>query len=163
MAKALPSSVRDAGSIPGQGAKVPHASWPIKQNIRQDQHCNKFSKDFKNIYIKQVFKTQTYFSFNDIIGQLERCWRPLWKPNWSVYKSWAFKDLLNRNAYEFISKDIHKSIRHSTSHRASAENSIQVHWWFHKSINYSVFLRWKTLLQRKWMNYQYTQLWKWIS
>lgn len=85
--KALLSSVRDAGSVPGQGAKIPHASWPIKQNIKQDQRCNKLSKDFKNIHIKQVFKIQANFSFNDIAGQLEHHWRecklvqPRWKPN----------------------------------------------------------------------------------
>lgn len=27
-----PSNVGDAGLIPGQGAKTPHASWPKKQN-----------------------------------------------------------------------------------------------------------------------------------
>ena len=29
---------------PGQGAKIPHASWPKKQNTKQE----KFNKDFKN-------------------------------------------------------------------------------------------------------------------
>ena len=27
-----PSNARGAGSIPGQGAKIPHASWPESQN-----------------------------------------------------------------------------------------------------------------------------------
>ena len=36
------------GSIPGQGVKIPHASWPENQNIKQKQYCNKFNKDFKN-------------------------------------------------------------------------------------------------------------------
>ena len=39
---------RGAGSIPGWGAKIPHASWPKNQNIKQKQYCNKFNKDFKN-------------------------------------------------------------------------------------------------------------------
>ena len=30
------------------GAKIPHASQPKKQNIKQKQNCNKFNKDFKN-------------------------------------------------------------------------------------------------------------------
>ena len=34
--------------IPGQGAKIPHASRPKNQNIKQKQYCNKFNKDFKN-------------------------------------------------------------------------------------------------------------------
>ena len=43
-----PSSAGGAGSIPGQGAKIPHASWPKNQNIKQKQYCNKCNKDFKN-------------------------------------------------------------------------------------------------------------------
>ena len=43
------SNAGDAGSIPGQGAKIPHAFRPQKQkHIRQKQYCNKFHKDFKN-------------------------------------------------------------------------------------------------------------------
>ena len=36
------------GLIPGEGAKIPHASQPENQNIKQKQYCNKFNKDFKN-------------------------------------------------------------------------------------------------------------------
>ena len=42
------SNTGDAGSIPGQGAKIPHASWPKTQNIKQKQYFNKFNKDFQN-------------------------------------------------------------------------------------------------------------------
>ena len=31
--KTSPSSAAGAGLIPGQGAKIPHASWPENQNI----------------------------------------------------------------------------------------------------------------------------------
>ena len=48
-----PSNAGGAGSIPGQGAKVPHASQPKNQNTKQKQYCNKFSKDFKNVHIKK--------------------------------------------------------------------------------------------------------------
>ena len=48
MAETLPSSAGGAGSIPGQGAGLPHASWPKSQNMKQRQYCNKFNKDFKN-------------------------------------------------------------------------------------------------------------------
>ena len=44
----LPSNAGGVGSIPGRGAKIPHASQPKKQNIKQKQYCNKFNKDFKN-------------------------------------------------------------------------------------------------------------------
>ena len=47
VAKTLPSSAGGAGSIPGRGAKIPHAMWPKNQNIKQKQYCNKFNKDFK--------------------------------------------------------------------------------------------------------------------
>ena len=46
--KTLPSNAGGAGSIPGQEAEIPHASWPKNQNIKQKQYCNKFNKDFKN-------------------------------------------------------------------------------------------------------------------
>ena len=36
------------GSIPGQGIKIPHASWPKNQSIKQEQYCNIVNKDFKN-------------------------------------------------------------------------------------------------------------------
>ena len=39
---------RGAGSIPGQQAKIPHASQPKNQNGKQKQYYNKFNKDFKN-------------------------------------------------------------------------------------------------------------------
>ena len=44
----MPSNAGDVGSIPGQGTKIPHASRPKIQNIRQKQYRNKFDKDFKN-------------------------------------------------------------------------------------------------------------------
>ena len=45
--KTLPSNAGGTSSIPGWGAEVPHASQS-KQNKKQKQSCNKFSKDFKN-------------------------------------------------------------------------------------------------------------------
>ena len=46
--KSLPSNAEGASLIPGQGAKIPHASWLKNQNIKQKQYCNKFNKIFKN-------------------------------------------------------------------------------------------------------------------
>ena len=48
MVKTSPSSAGGAGSIPGRGAKIPHASQPKNQNIKQKHHCKKFNKDLKN-------------------------------------------------------------------------------------------------------------------
>ena len=42
-----PCSAGGAGSIPGQGAKISHASRPKNQNMKQKQYCNKFNKDLK--------------------------------------------------------------------------------------------------------------------
>ena len=46
--KTSPSNAGGAGSIPGPGAGIPHASGPKSQHIKQRQCCNKFRKDFKN-------------------------------------------------------------------------------------------------------------------
>ena len=43
-----PSNAGGMGLMPGQGAKIPHASWPKNQNMEQKQYYNKFNKDFKN-------------------------------------------------------------------------------------------------------------------
>ena len=48
MVKTSLSNAGGAGSIPGRGAKIAHASWPKNQNIKQKQYCNKCNKDFKN-------------------------------------------------------------------------------------------------------------------
>ena len=42
----MPSKSGGAGSIPGQGAKTPHALWP--KIPKQKQYCNKFNKGLKN-------------------------------------------------------------------------------------------------------------------
>ena len=55
--KTLPSNAGVTGSIPGQGAKTPHASWPKNQNMKQKQYWNKFNKDFKNgSHTQKIFK-----------------------------------------------------------------------------------------------------------
>ena len=43
--KTAPSNAGSAGSIPGQGAKIPHGLRPKNQ---QQQYCNKVNKNFKN-------------------------------------------------------------------------------------------------------------------
>ena len=56
MIKTLPSNAGDAGSIPGQGAKIQHVSQPKSQNIRQKEYCNKSNKDFLNGPHQKIFK-----------------------------------------------------------------------------------------------------------
>ena len=45
MVKTLSSNARGAGSIPGREAKIPLSKKP---KHKQEQYCNKSSKDFKN-------------------------------------------------------------------------------------------------------------------
>ena len=49
MVKTSPSNAWGAGSISGQGARIPHFSRPKDQNIKQKQYSNKSNKDFKNV------------------------------------------------------------------------------------------------------------------
>ena len=46
--KTFPFNAGGASSIPGRGAKIPHASQPKTQDIKQKQYCSKFYKIFKN-------------------------------------------------------------------------------------------------------------------
>ena len=45
MVKTSPSNAGGAGSVSGQGAKIPHALKPKNQNIKQNQYCNKFNEN----------------------------------------------------------------------------------------------------------------------
>ena len=67
MAKASPSNAGGAGLIPGQEAKIPHASWQKDQNIKQNQYCNKISKDFLNFLKKKsVIINRDYLIINSM-------------------------------------------------------------------------------------------------
>ena len=48
MVKTSPCNAGGVVSIPGRGAKIPHALQPKNQNMKQKQYCNTFNKDFKN-------------------------------------------------------------------------------------------------------------------
>ena len=56
MVKTSPYNVGGAGLIPGWGAKIPHALGPKTQNIKQEQYCNKFNKEFKNCPHQKILK-----------------------------------------------------------------------------------------------------------
>ena len=45
MVKTSLSNAGGVGSIPGQGAKILHASWQKNQNIKQKQYCDRCHKD----------------------------------------------------------------------------------------------------------------------
>ena len=44
LVKTSPSNVGGIGSIPGQGIKIPHASRPKNQNIKENKQTNKQTK-----------------------------------------------------------------------------------------------------------------------
>ena len=46
--KTSPSNAGSASLIPGQRTKIPYASQPKKQSVKEKDYCNKFNKDFKN-------------------------------------------------------------------------------------------------------------------
>ena len=50
--KTSPSNAEGVGSISGQGAKIPHASQPKNQNIKQNSVTNSI-KTLKMVHIKQ--------------------------------------------------------------------------------------------------------------
>ena len=54
--KTSPPIAGDRGSIPGQRAKILHASWLKFQNIKPKQYCYTFKKDFKKMVHKKIFK-----------------------------------------------------------------------------------------------------------
>ena len=49
-------SMQGVGSIPGWGAKIPHASAPKNQSVKQNEYCNKFNRDFKNDPCQKILK-----------------------------------------------------------------------------------------------------------
>lgn len=60
MVKTSLSNSGGESSIPGWGSGIPHASQPKKkkQNIKQEQYCHKFNKEFekKMVHIKKSLK-----------------------------------------------------------------------------------------------------------
>ena len=53
--KTSPSNAKSMGSIPGRGSRIPRASQPKNQNIKQKQYCKKNSiKTFKMVHIQKI-------------------------------------------------------------------------------------------------------------
>ena len=63
--KTSPSNAVGVGLIPGPEAQT---SWPKKQNAKQKQYCNKFSKDFKNGSHPPKKKAMKEFSGSPMLG-----------------------------------------------------------------------------------------------
>ena len=79
MVNTLPSNAGSDGSIPGGGPKIPHASGPKNQNIKEKQYCNKFNTDFKNgPNQKKKKSTRSIFCSVEVTlgGLLDGGWSP---------------------------------------------------------------------------------------
>ena len=55
-----PANAEGAGLLPGGGAKIPHASGPKDQNIKQKQYWSKWFTSKKNL--KQEAKSKSGFN-----------------------------------------------------------------------------------------------------
>ena len=73
--KTSPSNAGAAGSIPGRGAKIPHALGPKNQNIKQKQYGNKFNKDFSNGSHQKKKKESASGSLGGLVINTD-CWLP---------------------------------------------------------------------------------------
>ena len=114
--KTPPSNTEGASSIPGQGAKIPHASQPENQSINSWNNIVTHSiKTFKMVHIKKIFKKIFYYKKKSL------CWGTssakmwwwlhisvnIYKNQWITYFKWmdlmacklhintAFKKLTN--------------------------------------------------------------------
>ena len=74
MVKTLPSNAGGVGSIPGRGAKIPYASQPKNQNIKQKQYCNKFNKDFIKNGPHQENLEKKMFYLKEIDNEQKNIW-----------------------------------------------------------------------------------------
>ena len=80
-----PANAEGAGLLPGGGAKIPHASGPKDQNIKQKQYWSKFNKGFKKWFtskknLKQEAKSKSGFnvfplSWWEVVTAGECWWR----------------------------------------------------------------------------------------
>ena len=79
MANTSPSNAGSEGSTPGGGPKIPHASGPKNQNIKEKQYCNKFHTEFKMVQTKKKKKsTRSIFCSVEVTlcGLLDGGWSP---------------------------------------------------------------------------------------
>ena len=71
-------------------AKISHALWPKKQNIKQKQYCNKFSKDLKTWSMSKNFSLYQSRADSQCCVSF-RCIQYLWTIEFGVnhYILWA--------------------------------------------------------------------------
>ena len=64
MAMSPPSNVRDVGSIPGHGTKMPHIVGPLSPHTTNGAHKQQLRSDpnnTQNKHLKNIFKTKIFF------------------------------------------------------------------------------------------------------
>ena len=69
--KTSPPNAGGADSIPGKGAKIPHASQSENQNIKQKQYCYKFNKDFKKWSTSKKTENNYVIPVTPCVGESE--------------------------------------------------------------------------------------------
>ena len=66
--KTLPSNAGCAGSIPGQGAKISHASWSKNQTKNRSNIVTNSVKTLKLVHIKKFFKKMWNMSSSKLLA-----------------------------------------------------------------------------------------------
>ena len=66
MVKTSPSNAAGVGSIPGRGAKIPHASQPVNQNVNGSNIIKNSIKTFKKMVHIKKKKNQRDFKTREI-------------------------------------------------------------------------------------------------
>ena len=54
------SPSKSGGSGPNWGSKIPHATWPKNQSMKQKLYYNKFNKDLKNVPYQKKKKPKSF-------------------------------------------------------------------------------------------------------
>ena len=65
--KTLPSNAGCAGSIPGTATKIPHASWPKNQSMKQNNIVTNSVKTLKMVHIGKTFKKKSNNLCNEVL------------------------------------------------------------------------------------------------
>ena len=120
-------SVGVMGSIPGGGAKIPHASWPKKQNMKRKDYYSKFNKDYKNVphqkKKKKEKKKKLRRSWGSLIQQplgIESCQQWTWKASSSpveLWDDWSHKCHLDCSLWENLRQMTQLSSPRCLTHR----------------------------------------------
>ena len=100
--KISPSSAWGVCSIPGQGAKIPHAPRPPKKrkkkrNVKWKQYCNKFNEDFKN---GPHQNTNLKKKKKGVWDKMTRWWQPPAPRDFGTHSRWSRGHLIRSETFQ---------------------------------------------------------------